>query len=152
MQTGSMQDYNVTLSGGTKTSAYLVSGSYYTNEGVLIGNSFDRASLRINTENKIGRVTFGENLLLSHSTDKQPATGNAFYDAPQMLPVIPVQSDSYITENNPGGYGIGTLDAVTYAYNPVAVNDLNPRKANYSKIVGNAFADVELFEWLHYKF
>lgn len=152
MQTGNMQDYNITLSGGSKTSNYLISGSYYKNEGVLTGNSFDRASLRINTKSNIGRVTFGENLLLSNSRDKQPDQGNPFYDAPQMLPVIPVQNESYITDTNPMGYGIGTLNAVTYAWNPIAVNALNPGKSNYSKIVGNAYVDVEIFDWLNYKF
>ena len=152
IRTGSLQDYNATISGGSESGNYLISGSYFTNEGVLIGNSFDRGALRINSRTEKGRVTFGENLLLSYSTDKAPWVGNPFYDMPQMLPVIPVQSDDYITATNPLGWGIGTNDAVTYAWNPVAVNEIATRNSNYSKLVGNAFVDIKLLDALTYRF
>lgn len=152
IRTGSIQDYNATISGGSNTTSYLISGSYFTNEGVLIGNSFDRGALRINSKTEKGRVTVGENLLLSYSTQKAPWVGNPFYDMPQMLPVIPVQGEDYITPANPQGWGRGTTDAVTYAWNPVAVNEIATRSSNYSKLVGNAFVDVELFDALSYRF
>src|SRR4051812_40501308 len=49
-RTGPVQDYNVGISGGSQTANFLVSAGYYKNTGVLIGNEFDRASLRINSE------------------------------------------------------------------------------------------------------
>ncbi|WP_188463272.1 SusC/RagA family TonB-linked outer membrane protein [Marivirga lumbricoides] len=152
IRTGNIQDYNVTLSGGSETSSYLVSGSYFKNEGAIIGQSFDRSSLRVNTKSKVGRITFGENLLLSNSFDRSPGDGNPFYDMPQMLPVIPVQSDDYISATNPEGWGIGSIDAVTYAWNSVAVNSIDSRRANFAKLVGNAYVDVEFTDWLYYKF
>ncbi len=152
IRTGSIQDYNVTLSGGSETSSYLVSGSYFRNEGAIIGQSFDRASLRLNTKSEIGRVTFGENILISNSVDQSPGSGNPFYDMPGMLPVIPVQDNDYISATNPNGWGIGTTDAVTYAWNSVALNDIDSRRANFAKLVGNAFVDVEFTDWLYYKF
>ncbi|AHM62247.1 TonB-dependent receptor plug [Flammeovirgaceae bacterium 311] len=152
IRTGTMQDYNATISGGSASGNYLVSGSYFTNDGVLIGNSFDRGALRINSKTEKGRVTFGENLLLTYSTQKAPWVGNPFYDMPQLLPVIPVQSDNYITAANPEGWGIGTTNAVTYAWNPIAVNEIATRQSNYSKLVGNAFVDVKIFDALTYRF
>lgn len=152
IRTGNMQDYNLTLSGGSESSTYLVSGSYFKNKGALLGHSFDRASLRLNTSSKIGRITFGENILISNTIDRSPGEGNPFYDMPQMLPVIPVQSDDYISNTNPGGWGIGTTDAITYAWNSVAVNALNSSRANFAKLVGNAYVDVEILEGLNYKF
>ncbi|MBW3544880.1 MAG: TonB-dependent receptor [Bacteroidetes bacterium] len=152
IRTGTLQDYNATISGGSASGNYLISGSYFTNDGVLIGNSFDRGALRINSKTEKGRVTFGENLLLSYSSQKAPWVGNPFYDMPQMLPVIPVQSDDYITNANPDGWGIGTTDAVTYAWNSVAVNQIATRSSNYSKLVGNAFVDVKLLDALTYRF
>ncbi len=152
IRTGSMQDYNATISGGTSSGNYLISGSYFTNEGVLIGNDFNRGALRINSQTEKGRITFGENLVLTHSTQKAPWVGNPFFDIPQMLPIIPVQSDDYITDTNPLGWGIGTTDAVTYAWNPVAVNEIATRNSNYSKLVGNAYVDVRIFDALTYRF
>ncbi|HYG18257.1 MAG TPA: SusC/RagA family TonB-linked outer membrane protein, partial [Ohtaekwangia sp.] len=152
IRTGNVQDYNLSLSGGSATSTYLISGSYFKNEGVLIGHSFNRGSLRINSATTRGRVTFGENLVMTHSTTKTPREGNPFYDMPLMLPIIPVQDPGYINPLNPEGWGIGTTDKVTYAYNPVAVNNLTLGTSNYAKLVGNAFVDVKIFDWLNYKF
>ena len=151
LQTGSMEDYNLTLSGGTKSSAYLISGSYFRNEGVVIGHSFKRGSLRLNSSTTRGRVTFGENLVLTTTNVKTPREGNSFYDMPLMLPVIPVKDPSFISLTNPEGWGIGRTEAVTYAYNPVAVNNLSLGTSNYAKLVGNAYVDVKLFDWLTYR-
>lgn len=152
LHTGSFQDYNLSLSGGSKTGTYLISGSYLDNNGYVLGNTFNRASLRVNTTAKKGRVTFGENMVLTNSNRKAPADGNPIYDMAEMLPVIPVQSASYVSATNPEGYGIGTNDAVTYAYNPVAVRNLSLNKFNYAKIVGNAYLDVKITDWLSYRF
>jgi TonB-linked SusC/RagA family outer membrane protein len=152
LRTGQLQDYNLTLSGGTKTSKYLLSGSYMDNKGVLTGNSFKRGSFRINTSTTRGIVTIGENLLITNSITTSPRDGNPFYDMPQMLPIIPVKSDKYISAINPQGWGIGTNNAVTYAYNSVAVNELTSHRSNYSKLMGNAFAEAKFTDWLTYKF
>jgi TonB-linked SusC/RagA family outer membrane protein len=152
LRTGNMQDYNLTLSGGSANSNYLISGSYFRNEGVVIGHAFNRGSLRINTSTTRGRVTFGENLVLTNSNTKLPREGNPFYDMPQLLPVIPVRSADYVTALNPEGWGIGTTNAVSYAYNPVAVNNLSLGTSNYAKAVGNVYADARIFEWLTYRF
>lgn len=152
LRTGSMQDYNLTLSGGSGTSSYLIAGSYFRNEGVVIGHAFNRGSLRINTSTTRGRITFGENLVLTNTNLKTPREGNPFYDMPQLLPIIPVRSPDYITALNPEGWGIGTTNAVSYAYNPVAVNNLSLGTSNYAKAVGNAYADVRIAGWLTYRF
>lgn len=152
LQTGSLQDYNLTLSGGTKTGTYLISGSYFDNKGYVIGSGFDRASLRINTKSQTGRFTFGENALLTNSNIQNFPAGNPIYDMATALPVIPVQDPRYINAANPGGYGIGTNpDAVSYSYNPVAVRNLVSNKSNFAKLVGNAYLDVKLTDWLTYR-
>lgn len=149
---GNVQDYNVSISGGSATSTYLVSGSFFSNRGELIGNDFKRAALRINSRTTKGRVTFGENIVLTNSIGNSPGMGNPFYDAYIHLPIIPVRHDRYISATNPDGWGIGTPDAVTYAQNPVAVNAINSSRDNFAKIVGNAFVDVEIADWLTYRF
>jgi TonB-linked SusC/RagA family outer membrane protein len=152
IRTGTLQDYNLSLSGGSKTGTYLISGSYFTNKGALIGNAFNRGSLRINTRSEKGRVTFGENLVLTNTNIQAPTEGNPFYDLPQMLPIIPVQGSQFISATNPEGWGIGTPNAVTYAWNSVAVNNLSQRRTNYAKLVGNGYVEVNIFEGLTYKF
>lgn len=152
LRTSSLQDYNLTLSGGSKTGTYLISGSYFNNTGYVTGSGFERASLRINTRSEIGRFTFGENAVLTNSNIQNFPAGNPIYDMAGMLPVIPVQDPRYVNASNPGGYGIGTNpDAVTYFYNPVAVRNLASNKSNFAKMVGNAYLDIKLTDWLTYR-
>lgn len=97
LHTGSIQDYNVSQSGGGKDSKFLISGSYFADEGVLLARDFQRASLRINTEATRNKFTFGENMMISSKERNIPfqgvfAEGNAWYDMWTSLPVIPVQS------------------------------------------------------------
>ena len=156
LKTGSTLDLNISASGGGDNSSYFLSASHFENKGVLIGRSFQRSSLRINTEFKRGKVTIGENIVLSNSNTKQPLgsfdTGNPFFDMAIMLPVIPIRGDDFINDQNPGGWGIGNVDAVTFAKNQVAVTNLLREKINYAKIVGNAFIKVDLLDWISYKF
>lgn len=153
-RTGNSQDYNLSVSGGSKTGNYLLSGSYFKNQGVLIGNSFERASVRINTEAKKGLFTIGENMMLSSSNAHNPGGGiNAFYDVPQMLPIVGVQGDQYKSiQYNPAGWGMGTTDIPTYASNYAAVNALDKQAATYAKIVGNTYAEFKFTNWLTYRF
>jgi len=156
VRTGSVLDLNLSASGGGENSSYFLSGSHFENKGVLIGRSFQRSSFRINTEFKRGIITIGENIVLTNTNTYQPLnsidTGNPFFDMAIMLPTIPVKGDQYVNANNPGGWGIGTVDAVTYAKNQVAVNDILREKINNGKVVGNAFIKVNILDGLSYKF
>ena len=150
---GNDQDYNLSISGGNKTSDYLISGSYYRNKGVLLGNNFERTSLRVNSDVSKGIVTIGEHLMLSNSIQNNPGGGvNAFYDVPQMLPIIGVQGNQYKTiPSNPEGWGMGTTEIPTYASNYVANNALDKEHNNASVMLGNVDATVKLTDWLNYK-
>src|SRR5215204_683919 len=116
-RTGQVQDYNVGISGGSQTANFLVSAGYYKNKGVLIANEFNRASLRINSEARKGRFSFGENLFLSNSNGENPGGGvNAFYESALSLPIIAVQGPQYSgIPANPAGWGMGTSDVPSYA-------------------------------------
>lgn len=153
-RTGNTQDYNIGISGGSQNGNYLISGSYFKNQGDLIANNFERASLRINTEAKKGRLTVGENILLSNSDGSNPGGGiNAFYEAPLSPPVIAVKNDSYIDPvTNPQGWGFGTNDIPVYTNNYIAVAALDHIHYNYAKIVGNGYADFKITNWLSYRF
>ena len=153
-RSGQVQDHNVGISGGSKTATYLISAGYYKNKGVLIANDFDRASLRINSEARKGRLTFGENILFSNSNGKNPGGGvNAFYDAPLSLPIIGVKGAQYSNiPANPGSWGMGTSDVPSYASNYVANAALDRQTYNFAKIVGNAYVEFKFADWLTYRF
>ncbi|MGI4805100.1 MAG: SusC/RagA family TonB-linked outer membrane protein, partial [Janthinobacterium lividum] len=157
-RTGNDQNYNITLSGGSTNSKYLVSASYYDNQSVLLANSFNRASFRINTETKKGILTFGENALLTNTNTRIPNVGNPFFDLPTSLPTIPIQSSMWINSTNPQGFTNGTNDPaggaqdISYANNILAGNVTNSSYTNNAKLVGNGYAQLQLTSWLYYRF
>jgi TonB-linked SusC/RagA family outer membrane protein len=158
LRTGSVQDYNASISGGSSTSKYLVSAGYFKDEGTLIARDFDRASLRVNTESTKGRFKFGENLAISTSTRRNPveegfAVGNPWYDMWSSIPALPVRSDALISNNNPGGWGYGSPERINnYSRNHVAIADITSVRTNFVKILGNAFVDFRILDGLNYKF
>jgi len=154
---GNDADYNIAISGGSPTSKYLVSASYYDDQSVLLANSFNRASLRINTETKKGILTFGENAVLTNTNTYSPTEGSPFFDLPTDLPTIPVSDPKWITSTNPQGYTNGTNDQgqypdITYANNILAANQVATQHTNNAKLVGNGYIQLNLTSWLYYKF
>lgn len=144
-QTGIVQDYNVSLSGGGDSGTYFVSGGYYDNEGVTYGNSFNRYSFRVNTEGKRGLFTFGENLSYSF-TDKDPLQTNPYNDVIRMMPTIPLYD-----ANNPGGYGYGDSNANTFGTNPIARENLEKQQEKQNRINGSIWLEFKPFSFLSYK-
>jgi TonB-linked SusC/RagA family outer membrane protein len=146
LQTGLVQDYNVSLSGGSESSRYLISGGYYKNEGVTYGNSYDRYNFRINSNGKKGIFSFGESLFFS-ATDKDPLQTNPYNDFLRMLPTIPIYD-----ANNLGGYGYGSeANARTFGTNPIAREDLEDQKEKQHRLSGTFWAEAQILPWLKYK-
>jgi TonB-linked SusC/RagA family outer membrane protein len=106
LRTGHIIDLNINASGGGENASYYISGSHFENQGSLIGRSFSRTAVRINTEARRGIVTFGENIVLTNSNTRQPLpsfdTGNPFFDMAVMLPVIPVREKGTSPTTTPG--------------------------------------------------
>ena len=152
MRTGSVQDYNLTLSGGSQTATFLISGNYFGNKGAIIDNSFERGSLRLNTTAERGRFKFGQFLLLSH-THTDTLAGTPFLDMVYMLPTMPLQGSRYVNPFNPEGWSFGdAVYAQTFGSNVYGLQHANQRDQNNSKIRGNAFVELELVKGLSYKF
>ncbi|MBS1660360.1 MAG: SusC/RagA family TonB-linked outer membrane protein [Bacteroidetes bacterium] len=156
-RSGAYQDYNIGVSGGSNTASYYIAGGYNSNDGSVIANTFNRASLRINTEIKKGILTFGENMMLSSTNVNNPGGGvNVFYNSAQFSPIIKVQGDEYKNPinypSNPQGWGLGSSDNPTYANNYMANAALDKIHNAYGKMVGNAYAQVKFTNWLSYRF
>src|SRR5262249_23516301 len=63
--TGHTRDLNLDISGGGAEHQYGVSFNYFDQKGTAIYNSFDRGTVRANTSFNRGRLSFGENALVS---------------------------------------------------------------------------------------
>src|SRR5437773_11170885 len=77
--TGAIQDHGVTVSGGTASASYLISGGYTQQDGAIVQTGFHRYNFRINSQLQRGRLTLGENVALS-STRRQGLNGFPLID------------------------------------------------------------------------
>ncbi|MDR2147142.1 MAG: TonB-dependent receptor [Tannerella sp.] len=146
LKTALVQDYNVSLSGGSDFGNYLVSGGYYNNEGMTYGNSFDRYSFRVNTEGRKGRFSFGETMSFNQTKLDRTQT-SSYIDMIRMLPTIPVYD-----ENNLGGYGYGSeQNARTFGTNPIAREDIEDSWTTIYRLRASAWAELRIFDFLKYK-
>lgn len=142
---GSVQDYNLGFSGGGPNSNFNVSGGYFKQNGTVQGPKFERYSVRVNTGFNRGRLRVGQNLQLVRANQTR-LNGLPFLDVVRMLPVIPVYDPTV-----PGGFGIGTDNAITFGTNPIALQKLLNDTGTSNRLLGNVFAEVQLFDWLRYR-
>lgn len=147
---GSVQDYNLGFAGGGPNSNFNVSGGYFRQDGTVVGPKFDRYSFRVNTGFNRGRLRVGENLLLTRAKQTRlnnaPLTGSPFINLPQLLPVTPVRDATV-----PGGFGIGNLNASTFATNPIALQELFSNTGVSNRLQGNVYGEVDILSFLRYR-
>ena len=78
LQRGTVQDANLSASGGTDRLTYFVNGGYRKEDGILKGNSYQRYSGRLNVNNKVSdRLTIGAEVSLNVTRQFNVATSYA---------------------------------------------------------------------------
>ena len=144
-QTGNIQDYNLSLSGGSTAQDYMLGTGYFEQKGTIISTGFKRYSLRLNSEARRSRFTIGENIALSQS-NRTNLNGFPLIDAMRMFPTIPVYDAS-----NVGGFGYGTDANPNFGTNPVGQQVARSNTDKSNQVIGTAYADVGLIANLHYR-
>lgn len=144
-----IQEYNLGASGGTDKGKYAFGINYFNQEGIVRFTSFERYSLRANTEFTIKkRIRVGENLEAGRSenlgffssptlnnSDANPV-GNA-YRMPGIMPVYDIM----------GNYAGTRATGLGSAQNPVAQLDRGKNNSlKNSKIFGNLYAEIDIIK------
>lgn len=144
-KTGTLSEHNLNFSGGAENSNYFISLNYYDQEGAIVGPEFERYQIRVNTETRKGKFTFGENVAFSRSNQTR-VNGSPFIDVVWMLPTIPVYDDSHES-----GYGYGDDNNSTFATNPIGLQEHYSNTSVTSKVLGSMYGEFEIFPFLKYK-
>ncbi|HEY5747917.1 MAG TPA: SusC/RagA family TonB-linked outer membrane protein [Chryseolinea sp.] len=72
-----IQNHQLTLSGGSDNSQYYISAGYMKQDGIILGSSFSRYSLRLNLDNKVTSwLKIGNSLTLSRSFNQSLTNNN----------------------------------------------------------------------------
>ena len=147
-----MTNYQLSISGGTEKTNYAISGSYFTQDGIVIGSSFDRYSLRANIDSDVKTfVTVGASLsfsgIKSNMVETGPGTiaGGVIANALQMNPILPVY-DADVE----GGY-VYEHDRKDAVGNPVAAAKEYDSKTTSYRFLGNTYLKFKLAKDLEFK-
>lgn len=107
--TAMQQSHNITLSGGSENTGFLMSSSYLTQEGLAFGeDKFERFNLRLKIDTDINDwLNVGANALISNRTDKSISIvggSNA-----RGLPFYPVKTEDGLWVSNGTADGANTV-------------------------------------------
>lgn len=164
-----MQKHYLSFSGASEKSSYLVSFSYFNQDGVVGGEkaNFKRYSARLNGDHEIKKwLSVGNNFAFSH-TDRSSIVENSEYggivsSALALDPLTPVVYDGalpafaqtaldegYTLLKDPSGkyYGLSEFLKGEIA-NPLAMMSLAKGSTVQDKVLGSMFATVKPFNGL----
>jgi len=139
-----VRDLQLGASGGSDRMLYYVSGSYFDQEGIVIGSKYTRAATRLNLDfNANSKLTVRSSLGLGRE-DNNRIQGDGSLDgvvtnALGMQPMRPVY--------RPDGSFAGRSDRLRYS-NPVALANLNTTDLETMRAFGNVEANYQLLHSL----
>ncbi|MBJ6108224.1 TonB-dependent receptor [Hymenobacter sp. BT523] len=163
--TGTQQQYQLSAMGGTNSSRFYISGSYFNQKGVVKNTGFDRFALRANYDAQLSKkLKLGLSLAPNFSrTDVKPISGSynggnisgggpggetaivtAALILPPIIPVYLANGDYGAIRNS--GSGVTTPGDLL---NPVATIDLYKDRTSSVRGLGSAFLDFELLKGLN---
>jgi TonB-linked SusC/RagA family outer membrane protein len=147
-----VQQHNVTASGGSDKSTYLMSLGYLDQQGTLLSTYEKRYSLRVNTNfNVSDHIRFGENAYMYYKQNPNQSAGNQnegnvvsyIYREPPIIPVYDIEGN-YAGTRSPG---------LSNSSNPVAIAERNLmyNKDNNWVMTGNMFGEVDFLKHFNYR-
>lgn len=134
-----MSNHTLTISGGDPRTQYLLSGSYFKQEGIALGSDFRRISVRLNLDNKTTDwLKIGTSVQLINIKENVNATNsNVINTALSQTPDIPVKNNdgSWGGAYNPNGWVNSTV-------NPYAIALINKDQPKRNQVFGNLYAEI----------
>lgn len=135
-----IQSYNLAVSGGDERMRYYLSGSYFDQEGIVIGSGYDRANVRANLDfNPTDRLFLRTSLALSREANQRIENDNTI----RGVLTNAIANQPYVPVYNEDGTFTGTEDGLAYP-NGIAIGTLNEAEALTYRAVGNVTAEYRV--------
>lgn len=144
-QTARLSNYDVSLSGGSKGTKYYIGGGYNKQESILKPISFERASFKVNLDQKINeKIQVGVSNTFTRSYRNQGRAGDG--PAGGLLQAS-LHTPTYLSPYNDQGVLVGRagFDNVTLL---LQYYDVNTTSLRY---IGNLYADAEIIPGLRFR-
>jgi TonB-linked SusC/RagA family outer membrane protein len=138
---GTVRNYDLSLSGGNETVRYAVSGSNFSQDGVVKPSTYERSSARVNLDlDATDKLTFGTSITYSFSNRNRARNNDnitgvlgGVYFMPPNLPVF--QED-------------GSYTKFSIFENPVAAANEIDFNMDVNRLIGNVFAEYAILPGL----
>ncbi len=163
-------NHEISVNGGTDRSTYASSLSYFTQQGIIGGESsqYDRITARLNTNHEVNDFfNFGNNLAYSHIITRGIASNASFNAAygsalnidpltpifeedENILSQAPYGTEPVVTDDEGNYYGISNYVGAEIV-NPLALLETQTGETRVDKIVGNVYGELELMESFKFK-
>lgn len=137
---GFQTQHNISVTGGTEMTKYLVSGNFFKQNGVVKNNDMERYTGRINLEQKVSKyVNIGINMTLSRNQTNNVPLGNGQNEnasimvaAAQFNPLLPIRDEN-------GDYMLNFQAA--FLPNPVSLLEITD-KTTKERLLATTFIEI----------
>lgn len=169
-QTAPMQKHSISFAGGNEKTTYMLSGSYYSQDGIVGGSdaNYNRMTTRINASSKIKSwLEVGNNVSYSHATRKTIGEDDEYRgvlnNALLYDPTVPVtytkgQEPAFVTallaagnkllrDDNGNVYGMSP-NITGETANPVGILQTYRNKVTTDELLGTFYATLKPIEGL----
>jgi len=162
-RTGMIQNYHLSVDGGSDKFTYSMSGSWFKQEGIIIGSDYSRFTARLNTTYQATPwLKIGENLSFMAGVAKNAysdgdntiSTGsNLLAAALAMAPWDPVRypEGSVNRKGKDLSGGIAAASNFKNVTNPFSMVEYSHPKNRTERWVGNAFAEITPIKYLTFR-
>ncbi len=159
-QDAMIQNYHLSIDGGGEKTTYSLSGSWYSQDGTIIGSNYQRFTVRLNTSHKVNNwLKVGENVSFMSSTarnamnNSESAGASVLSAAFAMAPWDPARYPQG-SVNRQGKDLSGQISAGSNfknVTNPLSMVEMSHPKDRNERFVGNVFAEINPIEGLTFR-
>ncbi|GAB3498495.1 TonB-dependent receptor [Spirosoma knui] len=156
-RTAPIQNYQLSVSGGTDRSHYLLSGNYFDQQGIILNSGYKRYALRTSIDTQIGNkvklgtnlnITYSQRSIVGSSGDGYGGNGGsivryALFHTPATPIYDPQTGDFADLPQFPAFFGDG--------YNPVGLTLKQDNREQQYRIFGDVFGEWQVLKNLRFR-
>jgi TonB-linked SusC/RagA family outer membrane protein len=137
---GGIQQHNISISGGNKSTKYLLSGNYYNQDGVIKNAGFQRYAVRANIDQDINKyVKLGMNLSFSRINNQNSSLGGDQWENSGIIRAAVQQGPHIRAIDEDGNYPLNPdLSLQPNPYSLLTITDLG----RVERTIVNSYLDI----------
>jgi TonB-linked SusC/RagA family outer membrane protein len=148
-QQGVIQEHQLSISGNSEAGNFYISGGYFSQEGIMVRTDYERFNLRINSNWRKGRFTFGESIgFRQENNEDEDVQGGRSHIEEMMKQTAPVK---IYDSTRLGGYGGPTGSDGHDAANPYGVAHRRTRINHGNLFTAALWGEYEIIDGLRVK-